>query len=164
MKVEQAYAPPFSSAKDPVALAGYVAEDIIIGKTNPIYWRELRDIEMENKFLLDVRTPDEFALGTLPGAVNIPLDELRDRLTELPKDRMIYTFCAVGLRGYLAYRILTQHGFEKVRNLSGGLKTYRAATAPIIIHEDNGSEIEEMPIQQKGAASAAPSQPPKPSG
>lgn len=156
MKVEQAYAPPFSSAKDPVALAGYVAEDIIIGKTNPIYWRELRDIEMENKFLLDVRTPDEFALGTLPGAVNIPLDELRDRLTELPKDRMIYTFCAVGLRGYLAYRILTQHGFEKVRNLSGGLKTYRAATAPIIIHEDNGSEIEEMPIQQKGAASAAP--------
>ena len=156
MKVEQAYAPPFSSAKDPVALAGYVAEDIIIGKTNPIYWRELRDIEMENKFLLDVRTPDEFALGTLPGAVNIPLDELRDRLTELPKDRMIYTFCAVGLRGYLAYRILTQHGFEKVRNLSGGLKTYRAATAPIIIHEDNGSEIEEMPIKQKGAASAAP--------
>ncbi|WP_448777983.1 FAD-dependent oxidoreductase [Bacteroides congonensis] len=156
MKVEQAYAPPFSSAKDPVALAGYVAEDIIIGKTNPIYWRELRDIEMENKFLLDVRTPDEFALGTLPGAVNIPLDELRDRLTELPKDRMIYTFCAVGLRGYLAYRILTQHGFEKVRNLSGGLKTYRAATAPIIIHEDNDSEIEEMAIQQKGAASAAP--------
>lgn len=146
MKVEQAYAPPFSSAKDPVALAGYVAEDIIIGKTNPIYWRELRDIEMENKFLLDVRTPDEFALGTLPGAVNIPLDELRDRLTELPKDRMIYTFCAVGLRGYLAYRILTQHGFEKVRNLSGGLKTYRAATAPIIIHEDNDSEIEEMAI------------------
>lgn len=156
MKVEQAYAPPFSSAKDPVALAGYVAEDIIVGKTNPIYWRELRDIEMENKFLLDVRTPDEFALGTLPGAVNIPLDELRDRLTELPKDRMIYTFCAVGLRGYLAYRILTQHGFEKVRNLSGGLKTYRAATAPIIIHEDNDSEIEEMAIQQKGAASAAP--------
>ena len=143
MKVEQAYAPPFSSAKDPVAIAGYVAEDIITGKTNPVYWRELRDIEMENKFLLDVRTSDEFALGTLPGAVNIPLDELRDRLTELPKDRMIYTFCAVGVRGYLAYRILTQHGFEKVRNLSGGFKTYRAATAPIIIHEDNGSEIEE---------------------
>lgn len=158
MKVEQAYAPPFSSAKDPVAIAGYVAEDIITGKTNPVYWRELRDIEMENKFLLDVRTSDEFALGTLPGAVNIPLDELRDRLTELPKDRMIYTFCAVGVRGYLAYRILTQHGFEKVRNLSGGLKTYRAATAPIIIHEDNGSEIEEMPTQQKGSGSASAAQ------
>ena len=137
MKVEQAYAPPFSSAKDPVAIAGYVAEDMITGKTNPVYWRELRDIEMENKFLLDVRTQDEFALGSLPGAVNIPLDELRDRMSELPKDRMIYTFCAVGLRGYLAYRILTQHGFDKVRNLSGGLKTYRAATAPIVIHQEN---------------------------
>ena len=154
MKVEQAYAPPFSSAKDPVAIAGYVAEDIITGKTNPVYWRELRDIEMENKFLLDVRTSDEFALGTLPGAVNIPLDELRDRLTELPKDRMIYTFCAVGVRGYLAYRILTQHGFEKVRNLSGGLKTYRAATAPIIIHEDNGSEIEEATASAATIAAA----------
>lgn len=149
MKVEQAYAPPFSSAKDPVALAGYVAEDIITGRTNPVYWRELRDIEMENKFLLDVRTPDEFALGSLPGAVNIPLDELRDRLAELPKDRMIYTFCAVGLRGYLAYRILTQHGFDKVRNLSGGLKTYRAATAPIILHEDNENETGKAPIQQE---------------
>ena len=151
MKVEQAYAPPFSSAKDPVALAGYVAEDIITGKTNPVYWRELRDIEMENKFLLDVRTPDEYSLGSLPGAVNIPLDELRDRLAELPKDKMIYTFCAVGLRGYLAYRILTQHGFDKVRNLSGGLKTYRAATAPIIIREENGNEIDESPEQQGGS-------------
>lgn len=151
MKVEQAYAPPFSSAKDPVALAGYVAEDIITGKTNPVYWRELRDIEMENKFLLDVRTPDEYSLGSLPGAVNIPLDELRDRLAELPKDKMIYTFCAVGLRGYLAYRILTQHEFDKVRNLSGGLKTYRAATAPIIIREENGNEIDESPEQQGGS-------------
>lgn len=155
MKVEQAYAPPFSSAKDPVALAGYVAEDIITGRTNPVYWRELREIEMENKFLLDVRTPDEFSLGSLPGAVNIPLDELRDRLAELPKDKMIYTFCAVGLRGYLAYRILTQHGFDKVRNLSGGLKTYRAATAPIIIREENGNEIDQSPIQQETAFQAS---------
>ena len=154
MKVEQAYAPPFSSAKDPVALAGYVAEDIITGKNNPVYWRELRDIEMENKFLLDVRTPDEFSLGSLPGAVNIPLDELRDRLAELPKDKMIYTFCAVGLRGYLAYRILTQHGFDKVRNLSGGLKTYRAATTPIIIREENGNETDESPIQQETSSLA----------
>ena len=107
---------------------------------------------MENKFLLDVRTPDEYSLGSLPGAVNIPLDELRDRLAELPKDKMIYTFCAVGLRGYLAYRILTQHGFDKVRNLSGGLKTYRAATTPIIIREENGNEIDESPIQKETAS------------
>lgn len=158
MKVEQAYAPPFSSAKDPVALAGYVAEDMITGKANPVYWRELRDIEMENKFLLDVRTPDEFALGSLPGAVNIPLDELRDRLAELPKDRMIYTFCAIGLRGYLAYRILIQHGFEKVRNLSGGLKTYRAASAPIILHEDDGGEIMEEPVPISPAPTSAAAQ------
>ena len=157
MKVGQAYAPPFSSAKDPVAIAGYVAEDMITGKTNPVYWRELRDIEMENKFLLDVRTQDEFALGSLPGAVNIPLDELRDRMSELPKDRMIYTFCAVGLRGYLAYRILTQHGFDKVRNLSGGLKTYRAATAPIVIHQENEDQTDESPSPQEKTLSSEPS-------
>ena len=161
MKVEQAYAPPFSSAKDPVAIAGYVAEDMITGKTNPVYWRELRDIEMENKFLLDVRTQDEFALGSLPGAVNIPLDELRDRMSELPKDRMIYTFCAVGLRGYLAYRILTQHGFDKVRNLSGGLKTYRAATAPIVIHQENEDQTAESPSPQEKTLSSEPSTAPE---
>ena len=161
MKVEQAYAPPFSSAKDPVAIAGYVAEDMITGKTNPVYWRELRDIEMENKFLLDVRTQDEFALGSLPGAVNIPLDELRDRMSELPKDRMIYTFCAVGLRGYLAYRILTQHGFDKVRNLSGGLKTYRAATAPIVIHQENEDQTAESPSPQEKILSSEPSAAPE---
>ena len=161
MKVEQAYAPPFSSAKDPVAIAGYVAEDMITGKTNPVYWRELRDIEMENKFLLDVRTQDEFALGSLPGAVNIPLDELRDRMSELPKGRMIYTFCAVGLRGYLAYRILTQHGFDKVRNLSGGLKTYRAATAPIVIHQENEDQTDESPSPQEKTLSSEPSAAPE---
>lgn len=155
IKVEQAYAPPFSSAKDPVAVAGYVAENIITGKMKPVYWRQLRDIEMENIFLLDVRTPDEFSLHTLPNAVNIPLDELRDRIDELPKDKMIYVFCAVGLRGYLAYRILVQHGFENVRNLSGGLKTYRAATAPIILREENSSE-ETMKPQEKGECKNRP--------
>lgn len=146
IQLEQAYAPPFSSAKDPVAVAGYVAENILSEKVKPVYWRELRDIEMENNLLLDVRTPDEFELDTLPGAINIPLDELRDCLQELPKDKMIYTFCAVGLRGYLAYRILVQHGFESVRNLVGGLKTYRAAMAPIVLHDDNREE--KKPDQQ----------------
>lgn len=137
MQTEQAYAPPYSSAKDPVAVAGYVAENIIAGKMQPVYWRELRDIELENNFLLDVRTEDEFSLGSLPGAVNIPLDEIRSRIDEIPKDRMIYTFCAVGLRGYLAYRILVQRGYQNVRNLSGGLKTYNATTAPIVLHDEN---------------------------
>lgn len=156
MKVEQAYAPPFSSAKDPVAIAGYVAENIILGKVKPIYWRDLRDIELKNVFLLDVRTPDEFALGSLPGAVNIPLDEIRDRMDEIPSEKPIYTFCAVGLRGYLAYRILIQHGFKDVYNLSGGLKTYRAATAPIVLHEDeatkNMSITQESQVKQPASA------------
>lgn len=157
MKVEQAYAPPFSSAKDPVAVIGYVAENIMTGRVKPVYWRQLRDIEMENKFLLDVRTTDEYALGSLPGAVNIPLDEIRDRLDELPKDKMIYVFCAVGLRGYLAYRILSQRGFENVRNLSGGLKTYRACTAPIILHEEKEIMIQEEAVAKPQVTATAPS-------
>lgn len=137
IKLEQAYAPPYSSAKDPVAIAGYVAQNILTGKVKPVYWRELRDIRLEHDFLLDVRTEDEFAVGSLPGAVNIPLDELRDRIAEVPKDHPVYVFCAVGLRGYLAYRILSQHGYDNVRNLVGGIKTYRAAIAPIIIDDCN---------------------------
>ncbi len=135
MEVEQAYAPPYSSAKDPVAIAGYVAENIINGKVKPVYWRQLRDTSIENNYLLDVRTPEEFETGSLPDAVNIPLDELRDRIDEIPKDRPVYLFCAVGQRGYLAYRILSQRGYDNVFNLSGGLKTWRAAIAPIIIDQ-----------------------------
>ena len=158
MKLEQAYAPPFSSAKDPVAIAGYVAEDILTGIVKPVYWRDLRDIRLEHEFLLDVRTPDEFSLGSLPGAINIPLDEIRDRMDEIPKDKPVYVFCAVGLRGYLAYRILVQHGYDKVRNLSGGLKIYKAATAPIIRNEgyDTPASMEEsatpVSIQEEPAA------------
>ncbi len=140
MQVEQAYAPPFSSAKDPVAIAGYVAENIIAEKVKPVYWRDLRNTRPGDEFLLDVRTPDEFSLGSLPGAVNIPLDEIRDRIDEIPKDKPVYVFCAVGLRGYLAYRILSQHGYDKVRNLSGGLKTYKATTAPIVLNERNENQ------------------------
>lgn len=146
MQVEQAYAPPFSSAKDPAAIAGYVAEDIIAEKVKLVYWRDLRDIRLEHEFLLDVRTPDEFSLGSLPGAVNIPLDEIRDRIDEIPKDRPVYVFCAVGLRGYLAYRILSQHGYDKVRNLSGGLKIYKAATAPIVLNEENDNQHTENKV------------------
>ena len=134
-QLEQAYAPPYSSAKDPVAIAAYVAQNIMTGKMKPVYWRELRDIHIKSEFLLDVRTPEEFEKGSLPYAVNIPLDELRARICELPQDRPIDVFCGVGMRGYIACRILTLSGFEQVRNLVGGLKLYKAATAPIIIRE-----------------------------
>lgn len=130
-EMEHCYAPPFSSAKDPIAIAGYVAGNIVSGAMSVVSWREITDAACRDGFLLDVRTPMEYAFGTIPGAVNIPLEELRDRLDEIPKDKAVYIFCAVGLRGYLAQRILTAHGFRQVKNLSGGYRTYSTATAPV---------------------------------
>ncbi|MBM6992989.1 MAG: DsrE/DsrF/DrsH-like family protein [Prevotella sp.] len=131
VKLEHAYAPPYSSAKDPIAIAGYAASNIISGAMPVVYWREVQEMDPKDVFLLDVRTPDEFALGTISGAVNIPLDDLRERLAEVPQDRRIVIFCAVGLRGYLAQRILLGRGYKDVRNLSGGYKTYACATQVI---------------------------------
>ena len=130
-RLEHAYAPPFSSAKDPVAITGYVAGNILSGKMSPLYWRELRDADLTGVTLVDVRTPDEYALGTIDGAVNIPLDDLRERMDEIPTGRPVWLFCGIGLRGYLASNILKDNGYAEVRNLIGGLKTYRAATARI---------------------------------
>lgn len=129
---EHAYAPPFSSAKDPVALAGYVAGNVLSGKMTPIYWREMRDLDKAAVTLIDVRTPDEFAAGAIDGAVNIPLDDLRDSLSRVPRDRPVVLYCGVGLRGYLASNILKLNGYKDVRNLVGGLKTFRAATAEVM--------------------------------
>ncbi|MDD6765440.1 MAG: FAD-dependent oxidoreductase [bacterium] len=130
-RLEHAYAPPFSSAKDPVAISGYVAGNILSGKMTPLYWREMQQADNSQVTLVDVRTPDEYALGTIPGAINIPLDDLRERLSEIPVNRPVYLFCGVGLRGYLASNILKSKGYPDVRNLIGGLKTYKAATAKI---------------------------------
>lgn len=127
---EHAYAPPFSSAKDPVAIAGYVAGNILSGKMFPLYWRELRQTDLSKVTLVDVRTPDEFALGALDGAVNVPLDDMRSKLAMIPKDKPVFVYCGVGLRGYLASNILKDNGYKDVRNLIGGLKTYKAATTP----------------------------------
>ena len=130
-RIEQAYAPPFSSAKDPAAIAGYVAGNILSGRMKPIYWRELRDARPEEHQLIDVRTPMEFAVGSLPGAINIPLDDLRGRMDEIDRNRPVVLYCGVGLRGYLASNILRLNGYSDVRNLIGGIKTYRSATAPV---------------------------------
>lgn len=129
--LEQAYAPPFSSAKDPVAVAGYVAGNILSGKMKPLYWRELKETDVSKVTLVDVRTPDEFALGALAGAINIPLDDMRGRMQEIPRDKPVYLYCGVGLRGYLASNILLQNGYGEVKNLIGGLKLYKAATASL---------------------------------
>lgn len=131
IRLEHAYAPPFSSAKDPIAIAGYVASNIISGAMPAITRRELLATDRSSVMLLDVRTAEEFSFGSLPGAVNIPLDDLRERMQELPKDKEIIVFCAVGLRGYLAQRILCGHGYTAVRNLIGGYKTFATANAPV---------------------------------
>lgn len=141
--LEHAYAPPFSSAKDPVAISGYVAGNILCGKMTPLYWRELQDADLSKVMLVDVRTPEESALSAVPGAVNIPLDDLRERMGEIPKDRPIYLFCEVGLRGYLASNILKGHGYKDVRNLIGGLKTYKAATPPVPVPSANENGTKE---------------------
>ena len=141
-RLEHAYAPPFSSAKDPVAISGYVAGNILSGKMTPLYWRELKQADLSKVTLVDVRTADEASLGSIPGAVNIPLGDLRERMNEIPKDRPAYLFCGVGLRGYLASNILKGHGYKDVRNLIGGLKTYEAATKPVLLPIEENNETD----------------------
>ncbi|HUT09550.1 MAG TPA: DsrE/DsrF/DrsH-like family protein [Thermoguttaceae bacterium] len=126
-RLELSYAPPYGSAKDPVNYAGLVASNVLDGLVKLCHVEDVTD-PAEDQLLLDVRDVKELESGTIPGAKNVPLDDLRDRLDELPRDREILAFCQVGLRGYLACRILTQHGF-RCRNLTGGYKTYRAARA-----------------------------------
>jgi len=129
VELELAYAPPFGSAKDPVNIAGYVASNIQNGSMQAFYWHDVDQIDPSSSILLDVRTEYEFRKGTLKGAINIPLDSLRDRLNELDKNKPVYVFCQVGLRGYVASRILMQKGFDKVYNLSGGYRLYMMVTS-----------------------------------
>lgn len=152
VRTEQAYAPPFSSAKDPVAIAGYVACNTLDGVMPVVTWRELAAADRAEVCLVDVRTPEEYSLGTIDGAVNIPLDDLRGRLGEIDRDSDVIVFCAVGLRGYLAQRILLGRGYRRVRNLAGGYKTYSLATQkvepvegqPCGQAEDSGAESGDM--------------------
>lgn len=128
MELEQAYAPPFSSAKDPVNMAGFVADNILSGKVKVIQWNQVNEAKKQGALLLDVRTKEEFELGHIEGAINIPVDNLRNSLQTLNPKQDIIVYCAIGLRGYLAYRILEQNGFTAIRNLSGGYKTYSVAS------------------------------------
>lgn len=152
IKLEHAYAPPFSSAKDPIAIAGYTAANIINGSMPIIHWRELKDMDLSGTTLIDVRTADEYSLGTIRNAINIPVDELRERIHEIPADKPVIVFCAIGLRGYIALKILTGRNFKNVRNLSGGYKTYALATQPIT-HENNHSNATEKMNETKSANS-----------
>ncbi|MHC4138014.1 MAG: FAD-dependent oxidoreductase, partial [Planctomycetota bacterium] len=121
-ELELAYAPPFGAAKDPINMAGFVAGDVLKGDVQIVHPDALQE---ESAELIDVRTAEEYAEGHIPGSRNLPLDALRDRVTELPPEEPLIVYCGVGLRGYVAARILKQRGYA-VRNLSGGYTTYRA--------------------------------------
>ncbi len=128
-EIEHAYAPPYSSAKDPVNMAGFVAENILKGKINIIQWRDIPTVDKTETMIIDSRTKEEYEFGHIEGAINIPVDEIRMRLNEIPKNKKIIVYCAVGLRGYIASRILMQYGYTDVYNLSGGYRTYSCAIA-----------------------------------
>ena len=134
--IELCYAPPFGSAKDPVNYAGFVAANIIKGDTKICHADEIANPK-PNQFLIDVREKSEFTFGTIPGSVNIAVGDLRDRLNDIPKDKELLVFCQVGLRGYIAARLLEQHGYN-VRNLTGGYKTYCAVNGvhPEVVNLD----------------------------
>lgn len=145
--VELAYAPPYSSAKDPVNMLGYVADNLKVGNYQSFQWSEVDDLAEKGAYFLDVREDFELATGTIANSHQIPLNQLRERLAELPKDQTIYVYCQVGQRGYNAARILIQAGFV-VKNLDGGYKTYKNSKYKLkefyIKKEDFADVLEEI--------------------
>lgn len=126
-ELEPAYAPPYSSAKDPVNIAGYVISNLLEGAVRQFHWYDLpRLLRQENSFFIDVRTPEENAAGCISGSINIPVDTLRDRLAEIPKEKEIFLICQSALRSYIACKILTAHGY-RCSHLSGGYRFYKSA-------------------------------------
>jgi len=128
-EVEHAYAPPFNSAKEMVNQIGFNAQNIMEGFFKPLTPEMIINRDKEDTILVDVRTAEEVALGTIEGAINISVNDIRQKLSRLDKSKAIYLFCGVGMRGYIAARILAQNGFDRVYNLSGGLKVYKAYVA-----------------------------------
>ncbi|MDR3072946.1 MAG: FAD-dependent oxidoreductase, partial [Clostridiales Family XIII bacterium] len=128
-ELELCYAPPFSSAKDPVNFVGFVGANILDGYDPQIAWDELAQIDPEKELILDVRTRGEFEAGHITGAKLMPVDDLRDILSDLPEDKTapIHLYCRVGIRGYIAARILRQNGYTNIHNLSGGWLTWENA-------------------------------------
>jgi NADPH-dependent 2,4-dienoyl-CoA reductase/sulfur reductase-like enzyme/rhodanese-related sulfurtransferase len=126
--LELAYAPPFSAAKDPVNLAGMIAQNVLAGDVNVMQWHEIADLDPHKSVILDVRDDAERQQGYIPGSIHIPLPQLRLRLSELPRDHEIIPYCRSGQRSYYACRILSQFGF-RVRNLTGSYRTWHAAQA-----------------------------------
>ena len=126
-ELELAYAPQFGAAKDPINMLGFIAENLREGLLSTVQWFELADAVAAGATVVDVRTPEEFAKGAIPGSVNFPIDDLRERHTELPEGPLVVT-CAVGQRGNTATRLLAQLGHE-VSNLDGGYRTWSDSPA-----------------------------------
>ena len=137
--VEACYAPPYSSAKDPVNMVGYYATNILDGLVDIVQWSEINSLVKNGKFILDVREPFEISLGTIEDSVNIPLGQIRKRINEIPKDKTIYVYCQVGQRGYVACRMLSQLGYKTI-NIDGGYKTYALTKS---INGDKGAAVVE---------------------
>ncbi|OIO71842.1 MAG: pyridine nucleotide-disulfide oxidoreductase [Zetaproteobacteria bacterium CG_4_9_14_3_um_filter_49_83] len=163
-ELELAYAPPFGSAKDPINIAGYVGLNVLNQSHDLTDWRTLHsrleagDSDIQ---LIDVRTADEFGLGSIPTARNIDVNQLRERFDELDRNKPVVIFCQIGLRGYLAYRMLIQHGFTRVQNLSGGYKTYtwaveKQANPDIFDYEDiKRRSPEEIEAERTGSCAVS---------
>jgi NADPH-dependent 2,4-dienoyl-CoA reductase/sulfur reductase-like enzyme/rhodanese-related sulfurtransferase len=130
-ELELAYAPPFGSAKDPVNLAGMAGQNVLHGLVTLAQWHELTTLDPAKTAILDVRNPEESEAGAIPGAIRIPLGQLRQRLDELPRDRELIVHCASGQRSYFACRFLAQRGF-RVRNLTGSYRTWKMATGAAV--------------------------------
>lgn len=139
--VEPCYAPPYNSAKDPVNMLGYYASNIIEGDIKTIQYHEVEEVLDRGDIVLDVRDEFELATGMIEGSINIPLGSLRKRIDEIPKDKNIYVTCQVGLRGYIACRILTQRGY-KCFNIDGGIKTYSSIKRSKKAFENQNNNVE----------------------
>jgi NADPH-dependent 2,4-dienoyl-CoA reductase/sulfur reductase-like enzyme/peroxiredoxin family protein/rhodanese-related sulfurtransferase/TusA-related sulfurtransferase len=149
-ELELAYAPAYGAPRDPVNNAGYAAANQLRGEMPVKYWNEVKDLDPQAWFLLDVREPEELALGVIPGVVNIPLHELRKHIDEIPHDKKILVNCQTGQRSYFAVRILLQHGIEAY-NLTGGYKTYASAI-------ENFCQSDECERKTVSAVASSPSQ------
>ncbi len=127
--LELAYAPPFGSAKDPVNMLGYMAENILSGLTSNVQWSDIAALKSKGSYLLDVRSAKEFAEGSIPGAINIPIDDLRERISEIPKEHVV-VLCQVGQRGHTATVLLREQGVDAT-NLDGGYLTWKNSPARV---------------------------------
>jgi len=155
-ELELSYAPPYGSSRDPVNILGFAAANALRGDTKLIHWDEVKTLDRQEYFILDVRSQEELTLGMIDGAVHIPMDQLRRQVNEVPKSKKVLVYCQTGQRSYFACRALKQLGFD-VYNLSGGFKTYSHA----IGRQSNFDVFEHVSITSREEIREVP---PKPSG